>query len=146
MSLQIQIPSRTATFRIYSSDGTLFYISSNFDYRILPNNTVQMKLNGNTKFQEKGSYYVILGPGFTKSSTKCGVESQAVMNSDQWKFTISKSRYFSIPMFKKCWYKISLRMLFGRGGRTGLPYYGNYHFVWARFRDFDQKAGGHSHG
>ena len=102
MSLQIQIPSRTATFRIYSSDGTLFYISSNFDYRILPNNTVQMKLNGNTKFQEKGSYYVILGPGFTKSSTKCGVESQAVMNSDQWKFTISKSRYFSIPMFKKC--------------------------------------------
>ena len=102
MSLQVQRPSRTAYFRIYSSDGTLVYskdVSSYFDYKILPNNTVQLKLDGNINFQEKKSYYVILGPGFAKRSESCGVESQAVMDSNYWKFTISNMRY---PLFPLC--------------------------------------------
>ena len=95
MSLQVQRPSRTAYFRIYSVDGTLFYnkdVSSYFDYKILPNNTVQLKLDGNVNFLEKNSYYVILGPGFAKRSESCGVESQAVIDSSYWKLTISKIR------------------------------------------------------
>ena len=102
MSLQVQRPSRTAYFLIYSSDGTLVYskdVSSYFDYKILPNNTVQLKLDGNINFQEKKSYYVILGPGFAKRSESCGVESQAVMDSNYWKFTISNMRY---PLFPLC--------------------------------------------
>ena len=102
MSLQVQRPSRTVYFRIYSSDGTLVYskdVSSYFDYKILPNNTVQLKLDGNINFQEKKSYYVILGPGFAKRSESCGVESQAVMDSNYWKFTISNMRQ---PLFPLC--------------------------------------------
>ena len=62
------------------------------NYTILPNNTVQVKIDGNVDFQEKESYYVILGPGFAKRAASCGVESQAVMDSNYWKFTISKMR------------------------------------------------------
>ena len=93
MSLQVQRPARTAYFRIFSADGTLFYskdASPYFDYRILANNTVQMKLDGNVNFQEKRSYYVILGPGFAKRAESCGVESEALMDSNYWKFIISK--------------------------------------------------------
>ena len=95
MSLQVQRPSRTSYFRIYSSDGILVYskdVSSYFDYKILPNNTVQLKLDGNVNFQEKNSYYVIFVPGFAKRAESCGVESQAVMDSNYWKFTISNMR------------------------------------------------------
>ena len=95
MSLQVQRPSRTTYFRIYSSDGTIVYnkdVSLYFNYRILRNNTIQIKLDGNVNFQEKKSYYIILGPGFAKSLALCGVESQAVVDSNQWKFTISKIR------------------------------------------------------
>ena len=95
ISLQVQRPSRTTYFRIYSSDGAIVYskdVSLYFNYRILPNSTVQIKLDGNVNFQEKKSYYVILGPGFAKSTALCGVESQAVMDSNQWKFTISEIR------------------------------------------------------
>ena len=102
MSLQVQRPSRTAYFCIYSSDGTLVYskdVSSYFDYKIMPSNIVQLKLDGNVNFQEKKSYYVILGPGFAKRSESCGVESQAVMDSNYWKFTISNMRY---PLFPLC--------------------------------------------
>ena len=101
MSLQVQRPSRTAYFRIYSSDGTLVYskdVSSYFHYKILPNSTVQLKLDGNVNFQEKKSYYVILGPGFSKRSESCGAESQAVMDSNYWKFTISNIRYLLFPL------------------------------------------------
>ena len=93
--LQVQRPSRTAYFRIYSSNGILVYskdASSYFDYRILPNNTVQMKLDKNVNFQEKMFYYVILGPGFAKRFESCGVESQALIDSNYWKFTISKTK------------------------------------------------------
>ena len=95
MSLQVQRPTRTTYFRIYSSDGTLVYsrdVSLYFGYRILPNNTIQITLDENVNFQEKHSYYVILGPGFAKRLTSCGVESPAVMDSNHWKFTISKIR------------------------------------------------------
>lgn len=51
-----------------------------------------MKLEGNVHFQEKKSYYVTVGPGFVKRSVLCGVESQAVMDSNYWKFSISKIR------------------------------------------------------
>lgn len=93
--MQVQRPSQTAYFRIYSSDRTLVYnkdVSSYSDYRILPNNTVRMKLDGNVKFQEKNSYYVILGPAFAKGSASCGVDYQAVMGSNYWNFSISKIR------------------------------------------------------
>ena len=101
MSLQVQRPSRAAYFRIYSSDGTLVYsknVSSYFDYKILSNNTVQLKLDRNVNFQDKKSYYVILGPGFAKRSESCGVESQAVTDSNYWKFTISNMRYSFISI------------------------------------------------
>ena len=51
-----------------------------------------MKLDENVNFQEKKSYYVIVDPGFAKSVDSCGVDSQAVMDSNYWKFTISKIR------------------------------------------------------
>ena len=104
MFLQVQRPSRAAYFRIYSANGILFYskdVSTYFDYRILPNNTVQLKLNGDVNFQEKMSYYVILGPGFAKRSESCGVESQAVIDSNYWKFTISKMRWLFFSIFMK---------------------------------------------
>ena len=111
MLFQVQQPSTTAYFRIYSSEGALVYskdASSYFDYRLLPNNTVEMKLDEKVNFQEKKSYYVIVDPGFAKSSNSCGVDSQAVMEPNYWKFTISKTRSASTAMNLKFYFIIRL--------------------------------------
>ena len=49
-----------------------------------------MKLDENGNFQEKNSYYVIVDPGFAKRLNSYRVDSQAVMDSNYWKLTISK--------------------------------------------------------
>ena len=57
-----------------------------------------MKLDENINFQEKKSYYVLVDPGFAKSSNSCGVDSKAVLDSNYWRFTISKTRQSSFDV------------------------------------------------